>query len=275
MLSNKTDSKNRWSRKQLSISVISLLIFLLSIAQPGNTKEQKTSSNRLPPAPDTGAPEEDFAAGGTRDNRRRDSLCGADRQQVAYLLGNKNREYTLSAYPTFWFHIPQTIDRTAKVNFVVTELETGKRKFARTIEAVGGSSIAGINLPQEKQYALSSGVNYAWSLEVDCAKQNKEIALEGWITRVSSPSKLQNQLAAVPEAEKHQVYLNHNLLYDALTQLAKRRMAKPHNVQVETAWNQLLIELGWQDLIQQKSTRELSITNLQICKENRYTYLQK
>ena len=245
-------SGGRWHKNQWVISVLSLLLALLLVPQPGNTKEKKNNNSRLPAAPDTGAPEEDFSAGGTRDNRLRNNACGVDRQQIAYLLGNRNREFTLSAYPTFWFHIPPTMNNITQMKFAVTELETGKKIYERVIGKTKRSGIIGIDLPQENQYALSPEVNYTWSLKVDCAQTDREpeIALEGWITRLPLPSKsqLQNQLAAATEAEKHQVYLQHNLLYDALTQLAQHRIAKPNNIQIETAWNQLLATLGWQDL---------------------------
>ncbi|MEM8829467.1 MAG: DUF928 domain-containing protein [Cyanobacteria bacterium P01_G01_bin.19] len=273
MFIKKAGFKSQWQRKHWLILSLISLVAILSISLPGNTKEKKSSNNnRLPPAPNTGSPEEDFSAGGTRENRHRNSLCGVDRGKIAYLLGNRNREFTLSAYPTFWFHIPTSMNKVDRIEFEVTELETGKKIYDRVINKTK-TGITGINLPQEKQYALSPEVNYAWSLEVDCAGKNQEsaIALSGWITRVASQSNLQNQLAAASEGEKHTVYLKHNLLYDALTQLAQRRIAKPNNIQIETAWNQLLSELGWQDLIQQKSAIELSILDVQIGRKNSYS----
>ena len=264
--------KNVWQMNQLLILVISLLLALFLIPQPGNTKENKTSSNnRLPPAPDTGSPEEDFSAGGTRDNRPRKGLCGVNKQQVAYLLGDRNREFTSSAHPTFWFHIPKTMNKIAKVTLVVSELETGEKKYGYTVAGNQLSQITGIDLPKEQQYALSPEVNYAWSLEVDCTAQNKksEVILDGWITRLPSKARLSEQLAATPEAEKHTVYLEHNLLYDALTQLAQRRIAKPNNIQVQMAWNNLLAELGWQDLIETRSAIKPSLLDIQVCSSSK------
>ena len=243
----KSQRQNQWID-----TILSLLIVLL-LTQPGYTKEKKSDRQRLPPAPDTGSPEEDFSAGGTRDNRHLNTVCGIDRGKIVYLLGNRTREYTSSAHPTFWFHLPDTIDKVAGMKFVVTELETGEKVYEGAVEEKK-AGITGISLPKEPQYALSPETNYAWSLKVDCAGTNgSEIALEGWLFRVSPDTKLKNNLAAVSQTEKHEVYLKHNLLYDALTELGHRRIDKPHNVQLEIAWNQLLTELGWQDLIQQQS----------------------
>lgn len=260
-------SGDRWSHNQWAILAVALSIALLLIPQPGNTKEKTNNNNRLPPAPDTGSPEEDFSAGGTRDNRLGNSMCGVGNQRIVYLLGNRNREFTSSAYPTFWFYFPNIRNKVSQMKFVLTELETSKKIYERVIEKTASSGIIGIDLPQEKQYALSPEVNYAWSFQVDCARTDREtkIALEGWLSRVSSDFRLQNQLAAASETEKHRVFLKHNLLYDALTELAQRRIAKPNNIQIETAWNQLLTTLGWQDLIEQKPADEPSISGMQIC----------
>lgn len=256
--------KNRWS-----IQALALLIVLLLIPQPGNTKEKQSNSNRLPPAPDTGSPEEDFSAGGTRDNRPRNSICGVENGRIAYLLGNGNREFTLSAYPTFWFYIPNNTNKIAQIEFVITELETGKKIYERVVQGNKNSGITGIDLPKDKKYALSPEVNYAWSFKADCAETDREseIALEGWVSRSLADiqlENLENQIAAASETEKHTVYLKHNLLYDALTELAQHRMNNPHSTEIEAAWNQLLDFLGWQDLIDQKSLISPSFVNMHI-----------
>lgn len=268
MYLKKANSKNKWLINQLSISLFSLLIALFLIPQPGNTKEKKSS--RLPSPPDTGSPEEDFSAGGTRDEKLGSDVCGFKKQQIAYLLGNQNREFTSSAYPTFWFYIPPTQHQIAQIEFAVTELETGKQVYKSVIGKTQQSGITGIELPKEKQYALSPEVTYTWSLEVDCSETDQElkVALEGWLSRVSSDSKLEAQLTAASETEKHRIYLNHNLLYDALTQLAKSRIAQPKNNEIETVWNQLITTLGWHDLIEQESKICLSLINMQISARN-------
>ena len=119
-------------------------------------------------------------------------------------------------------------------------------------------------LPKEEKYALSPETNYTWSLEVDCSSEETKIALEGWVSRVSLNSKLQDRLATASKAEKHAIYLNHNLLYDALTELAQRRMTESNNIQIETAWNQLLTQLGWLDLVQQESAIEPTILDIAV-----------
>jgi Domain of Unknown Function (DUF928) len=257
----KSMAKTKWI-----IPTLTLLIAFLLIPQPGNAKEKKSSNNKLPSAPDTGSPEEEFAAGGTRDNQPKNALCGVDKERIAYLLGNGNREFTLSAYPTFWFYIPDAMNQVAQVKFVVTELETGKKIYDRVIKDNQKSAIIGIKAPHEQRYALSPEINYSWSLQVDCAgsEDDSEIALAGWLSRSALNNQLKPQLTNASEAEKYTVYLKHNLLYDALTEVAQNHIAEPNNIQVETAWNQLLTKLGWQDLIEKKSAINPSLVNIQI-----------
>lgn len=254
-------AKTKWI-----IPALSLLIAFLLIPQLGNAKEKKSSNSRLPSAPDTGSPEEDFAAGGTRDNQPKNALCSLDSERIVYLLGNDNREFTSSAYPTFWFYIPLSIKKVAQMKFVITELETGKKIYDRVIKDNQKSSIMGIEVPHEQRYALTPAINYSWSLKVDCAGRNREseIALAGWLSRSTLDNQLKPQLAAADEAEKYRVYLKHNLLYDALTEVAQNHIAEPNNIQVETAWNQLLAKLGWQDLIEEKSAINPSLVDIQI-----------
>jgi hypothetical protein len=48
------------------------------------------------------------------------------------------------------------------------------------------------------------------------------------------------------------IIVRNAVLYDALDDLAQRRTAEPKNDRLKTAWNQLLVELGWQELIKIK-----------------------
>ena len=78
--------KQQWAVSALATLIIATLLVLFLIPLPGNTEGDKTNSNRLPAAPSNGSPEEDFTAGGTRNNSSRDTVCGVDDQQTNYSL---------------------------------------------------------------------------------------------------------------------------------------------------------------------------------------------
>lgn len=248
----KTCFKKQRKIQKYFFSTATIYLVLCLISRAGSTEE--SPKNSLPPAPDTGSLEEDFSAGGTRDDRRLTEVCGANGQKIGYLLGNKNREFTLSAHPTFWFYISNNAKKVKQIKFVLTELETGKTIYDRVVEMPEEEGTIAIAIPPEPQYTLSVNVNYSWSLLVDCGEANNGsvIALEGWLYRLPLNADLQNKLAAAPDEDKYKVYLENDLLYDALDDIAQRRTAEPKNDRLKTAWNQLLVELGWQELIKIK-----------------------
>lgn len=235
----------------ICVSTLCLVFFLVPYS--GNTEE--SAKNNLPSSPDTGSPEEDFSAGGSRGNNLLAQICGENSQQIAYLLGENNREFTSSPYPTFWFHIPQKIQKLAQIKFSLTDLETDQKIYHRTLKVSEKSNIVGISLPAKPQYALSPAVNYSWRLEVDCTKSEDEsvISLEGWLQHLPLSTNLRKQLATVSIKDRYKVYLRYNLLYDALSNLAQRHIVEPDNSGVAIAWNRLLTELGWQDLVGQSA----------------------
>lgn len=245
MFFNKTYAKKQRKTQKyfFSISIICLIFFFAS----HSANSEESPKNNLPQVPNTGSPEEDFSAGGSRDKYRFTQICGEKGQKIAYLLGNKNREFTVSAYPTFWFYIFNNTKQLKQIKFILTELETGNKIYDRVIQVSEIEGTIGISIPAEPQYALSTNVNYSWSLAVDCIESSDEptIALEGWLSRLPLNPDLQNQLAAASDKDKYKIYLANDLLYDALNALAQSRIAEPNNTEFKIAWNQLLLELGW------------------------------
>lgn len=267
MLLKKTrlPEQSRIPRWAYATAILCLTLFLA----PHPVKSEESPKNKLPSPPDTGSPEEDFSAGGTRDNRQFTEVCGEhytavrrqglrslreNRQEIVYLLGNKNREYTASKYPTFWFYLSNNVNNISQIDFLLKEVETGKKIYNRTLKMPERAGTVGIAIPSESRYALSSNKNYHWSLTVDCGEPNQDsvIVLEGWLLRQPTNSDIRQRIAAAG-ANRYKVYLEQGLLYDALNELAQRRIAEPNNPQLATAWNQLLVELGWQELIQQSA----------------------
>ncbi len=63
-----TCSKQQRQIQKLAIATATLFSIFFLNTHSGNTEE--SPQNSLPPPPDTGSPEEDFSAGGTRENHR-------------------------------------------------------------------------------------------------------------------------------------------------------------------------------------------------------------
>lgn len=217
---------------------------------PFSGKAEETEINKLPPSPETGSTEEDFSAGGTRENHELVTICDKNNRAIAYLLGNNNREFTSSAYPVFWFYIPSILNNVAKLQFVLTEVETDKKVYERILQVPEATGLVGLPIPNKSRYSLVRKKNYSWSLSVKCTKAERDFLtiLSGWIQRKKLNSDLQNRLAIASDKDKYNIYLKHNLLYDALDGLAQSNIANYNNHELTTAWNQLLIKLGWEKL---------------------------
>ena len=250
MLFNRTYSKTQKHILKLVFSLATLCSFVLLVPYSGHS-EEKTATNNLPPSPETGTPEDSFEAGGTRDNNQLLTVCGENSQQISYLLGQNNRDYTLDAYPTFWFYIPTNLKNIANLEFTLKNLETGQEIYNHPLEVKKNNGLVGLSIPQAPQYALATNVNYLWSLNIECAenKEDTPLFLSGWVHRLPLNSDLQNQLSATSEQEKYRIYVEEDLYYDALNNLVQLRMSEPNNPGLEKAWNQLLIKLGSQNLI--------------------------
>lgn len=234
----------------LTTTTLSLLILL----NPFFGYAKETTTRKLPTPPKTGTPQDEFQSGGTRDNLLQTKLCDRDSGQIVYLLGDNNIEYTSSEHPVFWFYFPDVTEIVARGEFVLEESNTGKTIYHRTIEVPKRAGIVGIALPKEEKYVLSPNVDYGWRLDLNCVGlADRSMTMQGWLHRLPLNVRLQNQIATISAEHKYRVYLQNNLLYDALNHLAQRRTREPRNLKIETAWNRLLAELGWHNLIQQSA----------------------
>lgn len=251
-------SGKRTNHNQVWVGIASslLLLWLSSIALPGNTESKNQNrQNQLPQSPNTGSPESDFSAGGTRGESTISNICHPSPEELVYLLGTENREFSLSSHPTFWFYFPQSVDPEVPINFVVKEAETDKTIYSQAIKQEVKPGIVGIALPNQKSYALAPETNYSWSLAIDCqhSDRDSDLVLTGWLQHQPADSEMAEQLATTPPLEKYHIYMEQNLLYDAVTQLAQARIDSPQNLQVKDDWQDLLSELGLPNLSDSKA----------------------
>ena len=206
----------------------------------------------LPPAPSTGTPDDSFSAGGTRSEPNSNQTCDSTNPSLVYLLDSGIRDFTVSAHPIFWFYSPYTVGQIGYLEFTLADVQTTKTIYRSKIDLREQSGIMGIALPQEQKYALEPNKDYSWNLQIYCSptEDQPDIFFEGWLRRLPITYNLKQDLAAFP-AQHYSVYLENNILYDALTNLAQLRQTKPNNSEIMEAWNHLLTDLGKKDLIQQ------------------------
>jgi hypothetical protein len=225
------------------------LILAVPIAYPQLASSQfgKPQTSDLPPAPDTGTTEDDSKPGGTRTDR--ETTCNATEKPLTSLLAMG--DFTLSQYPTFWFYVPFTAEEVSHIAFVLKEIPEDKTTYQASIQLSDRPGIIKIAIPSEEKYALTLQKNYRWHLIVYCTPQRvdkPDIALMGWIRRVSMTSQLKNQLAMVNSRE-YITYIEHYIYYDAVTELATLQLTYPGEARFHRDWNHLLELLGRKELI--------------------------
>lgn len=253
MLFSIANLKKQTSILRLVFSV-GFLYSLISLV-PYLANSEEIATNCLPYPPDTGTLQNpNSRPAGTRDNHCQ-TLCGEPGGQITYLLGNKNREYTDSTHATFWFHIPQNIEKVKQVKFVLSEDATGKNIYERSIKVLDKTGFIGIAIPPEEKYAMSPNINYSWNLHIDCQESNEDavVVLKGGIFRLPSNNNIQKFLTATAKEDRYQIYLQNNLLYNALDEIARLRVSEPNNSNFKAVWNQFLKELGQDDLIKKEA----------------------
>ena len=212
----------------------------------------------LPKPPQRGTPEGSSTAGGSRTEPEA-SLSGCQGDSIAYLLDSGIRDYTIAAYPSFWFYVPFGERKAIDAKFSLAESSTGKIVYQRGIDLQKPSGIIGVALPQEQQYALKPNQDYVWQLQINCAAANSDNRaddhnLKGWVRRLPINSQLESQLQNSSN-NKYDVYAEQNLLYDALSELIQLRQQKPNNEAINRAWIELLGDLGKPQLTREETIK--------------------
>lgn len=156
----------------------------------------------------------DISAPGNRESgSTRSTSCAAPNDKLVALMPQSNYGLTQSAYPTFYFYLPET---TAEhVKFVLLNETTNELVYEGRFRVVGNSGIASVSLPDNGiQQPLAVGEAYVWYIAVICnpADPSADIVTEGQIARVEP-------IATTPEtppAELPGLYAEAGLWFDAL-----------------------------------------------------------
>lgn len=204
----------------------------------------------LPEVPPNGTPEGDSSPGGSR-NPDLDKACRkSNKPLISLLAANNGRDFTSSPYPSFWFNIPYSSQEMRYIEFALKDMQANKMIYRTAVKLTEEPGIIKITLPQQEQYSLEIEKDYQWDFKVYCASNQTEQPdefLQGWIRRLAVNAPLKNQLESVKPRE-YIAYIDNDLLYDAVTNLAALRLANPENPQLRNAWTNLLDSLGWKEL---------------------------
>lgn len=237
----------------LSIKLIfaSIVAGLISLSFPQLASTQENSEiSKLSQPPDTGTPEDTSSPGGSRTDRNRIGGCQDGEIPITSLIGNEMREFTVSKYPSFWFYVPCTNNEIDYLEFVLEETQTKRIIYRSSIQLSEVAGIIEVTLPYQSQYSLEPNKNYTWHLKGNYSSDSEdepEIALSGWVRRIPLDSQLQDRLEA-SGSQQYDVYIQNEIMYNAITALAKQYQTKPGNPQIKNDWINLLKMLGIRQL---------------------------
>jgi hypothetical protein len=196
--------------------------------RPGGIRTAGGTHVQQPP-PDNGTPNGQRTPGGTRQPGT--GTCKHTGEPLTALVPENSKGLTAAEHPVFWFYIPDTPTDVQSIEFSLHQ-DDKTTLYRTSVQGIKTPGIISIPLPPSPQHSLKLNQTYQWRLSVYCnQKETSEefLALEGWVTRVEQSP---------------------NLWYDSLTNLAKRYLSEPHNVEVKKAWAEKLQSVGLEGLAQ-------------------------
>ena len=186
----------------------------------------------------------------TKGGASRGSQCAIDSQDTidpfAPLLPTTNIGLTTATHPTLLVHIPAT---SAQSIFLTLQDENEDQVYQTILPISNKSGIIGLNIPKEAP-ALETGKSYKWSFALMCDNKLRPDSpvVQGYVKRVQLQSQLSNQLEEATPLEMAALYGKAGIWYETIATLAQLRQNQPQNNDLETAWNNLLISVGLEEV---------------------------
>jgi hypothetical protein len=224
-----------WKMKLAFITVLAIASFTSNPA-PGWTQPGSQVIADLPPPPAPGTPDGQQTPAGTRGETCKQTDKQIDKPFTA-LVPENGKGLTTAEHPIFWFYIPDAPDDIHSIEFSVHDQDEKTTLYRTSLQLTKTPGVIGIPLPPSPQYSLKLNEIYHWRFTVTCVGKETSgdpiiLELDGWVTRVQqSPDQV--------------------IWYDELTNLAKRYLLEPQNIEVKKAWAKLLESVGLKGLAQE------------------------
>jgi Domain of Unknown Function (DUF928) len=198
----------------------------------------------LPKAPDTGTP----SGNSTPGTSRPETACPETPRPLTAIVANNGKDFTLSAYPTFWFYVPYRSEQLSRLEFLLLSGNERETIYHATIQLPNKPGVIKIALPNAPKYMLKQNQTYRWRLNLDCKLDRTiepDLAIDGWVRRIPMTPQLEAQLKASPALER--TYIENQIWYNAIDRSATRYFANTTNAEASQIWSQLLqtLNLPW------------------------------
>ncbi len=183
--------------------------------------------------------------GGTRGD------CAAVEKSLTALMPTNNFGYTLDAYPTFYWYVPQIGAEAAE--FVLLD-ENNDEVYTTTFQIENQAGLISLSLPESAGFPpLVPGENYHWyfSLICDFSDRSGDLFTDGWIQRttIAPGSSLESSLSTAPEDMHATIYAEEGIWFNALDMLAHDWINSAGDPQVKTKWSNLLTSVELSSMV--------------------------
>lgn len=203
--------------------------------------------SQVPPSPPPTPPDNKTEPGGGLNGSNQ--FCQRTNQTLTPLIPVKNPILTISEYPIFWFYIPYAPEDIESIKFSVNirDDKTGQEKtrlYQASFKLPATRGVIGISLPSVPKYALEEGKFYHWYFKLYCKGNTSsqfDLDVNGWVQRVPRTSENEGKIAGGSP----------DIWYDALTSVAKGRIANPQDPNLNEKWANLLEFIDRKDLAQE------------------------
>ena len=251
-----------------SISTATLLFLSFIIAPtPGysqssnqsndSTQETQEPADRLPRLPETGSPTGRREGGASRNGcpilkTNLTAIVPGSKETGKKSSSDSFLATTISEHPTFWVYIPDLPQKKPLGEFIIQN-EAGEDIYRKSLTLPKNPGIIGVQAPSTPEYALALDQKYHWYFRVFCDRsqtQPEYIYVDSWIQRVSFSPTVDRELKS-DRPENYLEYVDRNIWYDALTNLAALRKREPQNKNYQSEWISLLKILGLENLRQE------------------------
>jgi hypothetical protein len=189
-------------------------------------------------------PSYNLGTGAARGNCNADDTGKID---VVALMPNTNIALTVAEKPTVFFRVSKTSVQEATFNLLN---ENGERIiYEKTIPLNNTGNVMSFTLPADAP-ALEVGKEYQWELVVNCDPDDKKgnPRVTTAIKRVQPSSTLMSKLAQAKPSDRPFLYAEEGIWIDALSTLAKLRVANPNDSELKEEWTTLLESAGLQNI---------------------------
>jgi Domain of Unknown Function (DUF928) len=176
----------------------------------------------------------------------RGSSCnteGLGKVDVVALMPQTKIGLTVAQKPTFLFRVSKTSIQEAKFKLLNAKGDT--IIYDKNFPLTNTGDVTSFTLPDDAP-ALEIGKEYQWELVVNCDPDDPagNPRVKTAIKRVEPSSILVDKLAQAQPNERADLYAQEGIWLDALSTLAKLRIANPNDAELQEEWTSLLESVG-------------------------------